>query len=536
MNEQKASASQLYEFGATASGNSSKNRMAGPGGADGNHQITNQAAYLKSIAFARMMENNDPAVFSAVNRLVNNCNVGQMTPEPDTGSSDLNAKLQEDWSDYASNPELCDHGRKWDYETQADVTFRRVMIDGDLAAIPQEDATVIHLEGHRIQGPTYGRKDRGVCGVEYSGNRPSKYWLTKANPSYGHVVKVSDVNPLDAFNGDGWPNVFHVFAPKMFTLNRGFSALGACGSIGARRDDLEFATVLKAQTANCVTFIESIDDGELVKLLLSGGALAKEDPNEDLGDTYYEADSAGYSMGTADIHPGRVLRPKFGRKLTMDTPNIPGDGQLELNLLLLQYLAMCWDLPLSVLMLDARHANFTTFRGIMDQSREAFKKHQQWFAAAYHRPRYRNWLRLKAQTDSDVKQFLRSEKSVSDFRRSKLFRHKWQAAAWKYYHPVDDAKGDLLQLANGMQTFDQYARKRYGMPGAQLRDQMIAFNLDTYRGILKAKQTLIQEFRDIPNLVINEHFLFPWPSMTGTNLSMSGEPVSAGVEDQGGQG
>jgi len=476
-------------------------------------------------------------VFSCGNRLVNNVNVGQMTPEPDTGDDDVNTHITGLWEEYCSSPLLCDSTGRWDYETQADVAFRRIMFDGDILPVPDETGAVLHLEGHRCQAPTYGRVNRGVCGVETRGNRPYQYWLTKQNTGYGHVVKVADLEPVKAYNSEGWPNVFHCYHPRMFTLYRGVSALGACGAIGSRRDDLEFATVLKAQTANCVTFIESVDDIELYKMLLTSGTA--EADNDDVGDVYFRTDSAGYQYGTADIHPGRVLRPKNGKKLTMETPNIPGDGQLELNLLLLQYLAMCWDLPLMSLMLDARMANFSSFRGIMDQARGAFAKHQRWFAACYHRPRFRNWLRIKAGSDGVLKRFLASERRGNQAMRlaeSRLFRHVWNAPAWKYYHPVDDANGDLIQLANAMMTYDQYARKRHSMPGDRLRDQIIDFNLATYRKILEAKAALVAEFSDkVPNLVINENFLFSWPSLAATQMSLTSEPVNSGQSTAGGE-
>ena len=538
MHDQKMAAQQLYELAVTATTPSKKTQMAGPAGADGNYHIEDQSAYLRSIAFSRMMENNDPAVWSAVNRCVSAVNVGGMTPEPDTGDKDLNEHIQGKWRDYCENKDACDATGRWNYATQANVVFRRVMVDGDLFAVPEEDQSApLHFEGHRCQTPTRSRLDRGICGVEIRDNKPFRYWLTKRNVPYRSLVRVGDATDVPAFNADGFPNVFHVYHPKMFSLWRGVSALGAVGTAAARRDDLEFATILKAQTANCVTFIEKVSDAEVYRMMIEQNSrpITDDEINADVGPTSFEEDAFGNEYTTADIHPGMVLRAKAGHEMSMQSPNIPGEGQLELNLLLLQYLAMCWDLPLVVLMLDARGANFTTFRAIMDIARDSFTNHQNWFGSAYHRPRFRNWLRLEAKTDSLIKKFVDVERRGNRamlLRDSKLFRHHWNSPAWKYYHPVDDATGDLIQLANAMQSQDQYCRKRYGIPGSVLRDQIIDFNVETYRRILEAKAKLFDEFKErIPGLAINEHLLYPWPSLTNTSLNMVSDALTAAQSD-----
>lgn len=533
--DSKAAAAQLYDLAMTATAQSSKAVKSGPGGADGNHHIANQSAYLKTIAFARMMEHNDPAVYSVVNRLVNLVNVGQMTPEPNTGSDAMNEHLQGLWQEYASDPEKCDSTGRWNYETQADVAFRRTMVDGDILPLPSsEDASFSHLEGHRCQTPTRGKIDRGVCGVETRSNRPYRYHLVKKNPSYGQLVRVSDVQPVAAYSDDGWPNVLHCYHPKMFTLFRGVSALGACGTISSRRDDLEFATILKAQVASCVTFIESVDDVEMYKLLQSSGVVEGE--NADIGEVHFETNAAGFDMATADIHPGMVLRPKTGKKLTMQSPNIPGDGQLELNMLLLQYLAMCWDIPLAALLLDAKGANFSTWRGVMDLARDAAGKHQRWWASCYHRPRYRHWIKWLADggQEKEVRAFLAAERKGNQslkLRESKVLHHTWNASAWKYYEPTKDATGDLIQLANGMQSYDQFCRRRWGIPGTVMRERIISFNAETYRQVLEAKQKLQQQF---PKAVVNEHLLFPWAAMSGVQMHIDGGAIGGAVG--GGEG
>lgn len=512
----KADASQAYELARTAAAPGKKLSMTGTLGAEADYHIADQNTFLRMVAFVRLMERNDPVIASAARRLRDNVNVGQMTPTPDTGSDALNEHLKGLWSEYARDADQFDATGRFAFEEAADIAYVRTIFDGDVFPVPRDDASVQHLEAHRCQTPHLGKIDRGVCGVQIDDiGKPTRYFLTKKSLGYGQVVRVGDVEPIDARNRDGWKNVFHVYQPARFSLNRGITSLAPVGTTASRRDDLEFATILKAQVAACVTFIEEIADSKLWEELVGSG----KDAASPVSSFESATDDAGYSLRTAAIHPGRVLEARPGRTLTMNTPQVANEGQLQLNDLLIEYLAMSLDLPSIVLRLDAKNANFSQFRNVLDQARATYGKHQRWFSQMYHRPIYRNFLRVRAPQDKMIRDFIALEKPL-DLRRSRLFRHEWNAVGWKYPHPVDDATGDLILLANSMQSLEQYSRQRYGFGAEQLVKQVVKNNGMAVRAAIAEAAAIEQE----TGRKVDWQYLFPVPNRNGLNINLVDQP------------
>ena len=521
--QMKQDASQAYELAHTAAAPGKKSALTGIIGADADYHIDDQNAFLRMVAFVRMMERNDPVVGSAGQRLIANVNVGQMTVSPNTGDPEVDEHLKAAWNEYAADPQLSDAQRRFSYEAQADIAFIRTVFDGDVFVIPEPDGSVLHLEAHRCQTPNRTKVDRGVCGVKTDGRVAKSYFLSKQTRPYGHVMRVADVEPVAAFDATGWPNVFHVFRPARFSLNRGVTSLAPCGTAANRRDDNEFATILKSRMASCVTWSEEITDMETVKQLIQHGSTAA----PPLPTSYLSTDDAGYQMATAAMHPGRVLRPELGRKLVMHSPDIPGDGFFDLNMLMIQYLAMNLDLPLIVLLLDAKGANFSSYRNVLDQARMSFGKIQRWFAAAYHRPRFRHFVRTRLRTDSMLQAFVKKEKP-QDPRRSAIYRHDWNPTGWKYIHPVDDAQGDVLQLSNSLEDLDRFARRKHGISGEDHVRRVVKYNEFALAEAFEAKQRLEQRF---PGAEFDWRYLFAPPNRQGLQMPIADQPpASAGDE------
>lgn len=514
----KAEAQQSYELARTAAAPGKKLSLTGALGADADYHIADQTSFLRMVAFVRMMERNDPIISSAARRLRDNVNVGQMTPTPDTGSEILDEHLKGLWKEFASDADECDATRRFNFEAMADIAYVRTIFDGDIFPVPREDGRIQNLEAHRCQTPNLSRLDRGVCGVLTDEvGEVTTYFLTRRSTGYGKTVRVADVEPIPARNSEGWKNVFHTYQPSRFSLNRGITSLAPVGTTASRRDDLEFATILKAQVASCVTFLEKITDAELYKLMVGSG----KDLAAPIMNTFEGTDDAGFAMRTAAIHPGRVLEARPGRELTMQNPNIPGEGQLQLNDLLIEYMAMCLDLPSIVLRLDAKNANFSQFRNVLDQARATYGKHQRWFSSMYHRPIYRNLLRVRAPRDSVIRDFIRAEK-VTDLRKSRLFRHEWNAVGWKYPHPVDDATGDLILLANSMQSLEQYSRQRYGYGAAELIKSVVKHNGAAIRAAITESAAIEKE----TGRKVDWQYLFPIPNRNGMNIQLIDQPDS----------
>ena len=242
-------------------------------------------------------------------------------------------------------------------------------------------------------------------------------------------------------------------------------------------------------------------------------------PAAPLADTFLTKDDAGFTMRTAALHPGRVLESRPGYELQVNAPANVGSGILQLNDLLIEYMAMCLDLPSIVLRLDAKNANFSQFRHVLDQARATYGKHQRWVSSMYHRPVWRNWIRCRAKSDPLIRQFISSEK-LSDPRKSRVFAHEWNSVGWKYPHPVDDAMGDLITLSNSMQDLERYARSRYGLGvDEHIRRVVDGNGKAVMAAILKA-----QEIEAATGRVVDWQYLFPLPNRNGINIQLADQP------------
>lgn len=518
MQELKGQALQSYELARTAAQPGKKLSMTGPLGADADYHIQNQNDYLRMIAFVRLLERNDPIISSARRRLRDNVNVGQMTPNPQTGSDTLNEHLKGLWQEYSNDPDQFDATGRFTFEEAADITYVRTIFDGDLMAVPEGDTgKILHLEGHRCQTPTLSRANRGVCGVQTNDKgQVENYYLTKRPVAYGAAVRVADVEAIPARNRDGWKNVFHVYQPDRFSLNRGVTSLAPVGTAAARRDDLEFAQILQAQVAACITLVEEMNDSNFVRYLAANGAM----PDMPLPDTFAAKDDAGFELKTAALHPGRVLQSRPGYQLKVNNgPNI-GGGMFQLNDLLIEYMAMCLDLPSIVLRLDAKNANFSQFRHVLDQARFTYGKHQRWCAAKYHRQVYRNLIRCRAASDKLIRDFV-SKEGVLTLQKSKALAHEWNAVGWKYPHPVDDAMGDILLLSSSMQSLEQYSRKQYGFGADELIRRVVADNKRALIAAINAAEEIFKE----TGVRVDWQYLFPPATRNGINIQMNDQPA-----------
>jgi capsid protein len=515
----KAEATQSYELAKTAQQPGKKLTLTGAIGADADYHIQNQSDFLRMIAFVRMMERNDPIIASARRRLRDNVNVGQMTPNPLTGEPLLDEHLKGAWQEYSTDEDQFDAMGRFTFEQAADISYIRTIFDGDLFGVPEGDTgTILHLEAHRCQTPNFSKVDRGACGVQTDEKgRVVRYYLTKKSTGYGRVVQVKDVEAIEARNRDGWRNVWHCYQPDRFSLNRGITSLAPVGTAANRRDDLEFAQILQAQISACITFTEDVNDSLLLKWASEHGV----EELRELPDTFMQKDDAGFEMATAAIHPGRVLRSRLGRTLKQNpAPNIAG-GMFQLNDLLIEYMAMCLDLPSIVLRLDAKNANFSQFRNVLDQARATYSKHQRWFSSQYHRRVWKNWIRCRAKKDKMISTYLRNE-GVLTLQQSRVLRHEWKSVGWKYPHPVDDATGDLILLSSSMQDLELYARTRYGYGAEELIKRVTDGNAKAVLAAIRKSE----EIESLTGRKVDWQYFWAPPNKNGINIQLIDQPDS----------
>ena len=442
-----------------------RNRRIPTMGAGADYHIRNERDLMASIELSREFERNEPVCRQGVRRLVSNVGLGEATYDPDTGSDALDDYLRERVSNWWNDRDLCDFAQDHSIAEMADIGFARIIFDGDFFAMPIPDEDRDSLlrvqchEAHRVRTPSKAKKYRGVCGAwkNHRGVR-HKYSITREHKHPADMVKVDEVETYDTFetaeDGTKWRKILHCHNPERFGQSRGFGHLLPVVSQIGMRDDHEFAELVKAQTAACITFFEKYDIAaiDVFQQLLEAGVLAADQklsfgaPNGD---------------NTIDMAPGRMIPGFPGKELQAFSPNIPGPGFFEMSRKLLTYLAVNLDIPLMVLLLDASEANFSSFRNMMDQARMTFARIHTWFTKQFHRPIANMLIRemLRAD-DKELLQFRKSEKDRPRLKSSRIFNHKWHAKAHPYIQPVQDATRHVIDRANGNVSEAQYHASR----------------------------------------------------------------------------
>ncbi len=480
-------------------------------GASADYHIRNQRWFLTMVELARHFERNEPLIRQAVRRLVCNVNVGGMQLDPDTGDPEVDEHLRSRWQEWSSQPSVCHAAGKLTFEQMADLGLARVVIDGDFFALPLRDGTLQTLEAHRCRTPDRARRDRGVCGVILDNRaRPVAYTFTREPVDPNEQVRVADVRRVPAVDADGNRLVFHVYNPERFSQTRGITALAPVTTVLGMRDDLDFAMLVKAQVSACVAFFR---EREL-------GSMASSDGSE-LGEQTSSTWADGTGFTQTSLHPGMILQGEPGEKLSGFSPSIPSEPYFEHVRLLLTYLAVNLDLPLIVLLLDAREANFSSYRNVIDQARATYGKIQSWFASQFHAEVYRWKVRQWLLNDPELQAFART-KSVAD-----LMRHRWNPVGWPYIQPVHDATANLLELANGMTSPRRFAAKR-GTDWVVLAREIVEDRAFAIRLAAEAARQLSDE------LGVDVHWrdLIPTPTAQGIRLALSGDEANPnGVND-----
>lgn len=492
-------------------------------GSGPDYHIRNQQHFLNMLEFVRDVERNGPLLRQGIRRLVNNVNPGAMSPDPETGDDRINDILKQHWNDWAGNPLDCHTEGTLTFHGMTNLAFARTVVDGDVFGLLIGDpddpyfGSVQTHEAHRCRAPNRGKIDRGVCGVEKnSRSRVTRYWFTESPIDTQQAVKVTDLQSVDAFDENGFHQVLHCFNPERFSQSRGITHLSPCIDTEGKRDDLEFATLVKSQVASCVTFFEKIDplayqmNPELFKNLGDG------DGGENSDD--YDLYSAGGKE--INMRPGKVLGAKPGREIVGFSPNIPNDSYFELQRLLVTYLAINLDLPLIVLLLDAKDANFSSYRNVMDQARMSWREIHRWMSDCWHRPIWSWRARLLAADGNPLGIPDQEHRELQAFVAAQglelLTKHNWNAKGYEYIEPVKDVTSDKIALAEGLTSLRRFSVKRHGVDWPVLMKEIISDRALAIRTAHEAAQELSNDL----GIEISWRDLIPLPTAEGVSITI----------------
>jgi lambda family phage portal protein len=411
-----------------------QSRLTGvdPMGTGADYHYRNDIDFNRIRERARDYQRNDGVVGQGVRRLTANVVQDGFTLEPDTGDKALDTELKERWYAWANDPLACSSDGRYTFPQMERLSFQTAIVDGDIFALLLRNGAIQWVEAHRVRTPrsTSRHVVHGILLDEM--RRRVECWITKEETDpLRPVNRVGDIRAYRFRDDEDRPQVLQLYEPMRFSQTRGVTALAPVSETIGIHDDLQFATLVKAQT------------GALIALLRERNEHYRGEDNP-LGEIT-EEQLNGYVRTLEGIGAGLDVHGAVGETLKMFSADVPSAEFFPHATLILTFIAVNLDLPLAVLLLDPRETNFSGWRGAIDQARLRFRQMQQERITQFHQPVY-EW---------KVRQWLALDDALAEMaRRSGVnpFEHQWNPPSWRYIEPEKDARGDAEQFSNGLNS------------------------------------------------------------------------------------
>lgn len=471
-------------------------------GSGADYHYRDEMKFLRGIERSRYFDRNNMLVGQAVNRLCANLLQDGFTIDVQTGDDGLNAELDARWYDWAENEENCDfEGEKNWYQIEF-LAMRHCIVDGDTLHLPLASGQLQNIEAHRLRTPS-NTKINVVNGIRLDSGSAKRleYWVTKEDiDPLRPLTKVSDIEKYDARDAEGNRQVFHLYDPKRYSQRRGVTAFAPAVDAIGMHDDIQFATLVKAQVASCFAIFEQLSESAPTP----GGnkpTITGSESSETLSD--------GSTRTIGGIAPGMRVKGLPGVKLEGFAPNIPNPEFFPHATMIQSFIAINLDLPVAVLMLDPSNTNFSGWRGAIDQARMRFRQIQNWLRFKFHSPIYRWKVRQWLAEDAAMR-------TVAKKSNIKIRGHQWNLPAWAYIEPMSDAGADLLRERNLLISRRRRCAER-GFSWADLSTEIVEDNVLILRKAYLAWQKLKQEF---PDCDVTWREIVSLPTPDGIQLSL----------------
>ena len=467
-------------------------------GSGADYHYRNESQFLHMMERARHYQRNDPIVGQGVRRLVANIVQDGFRLDVNTGDTGLDAELKAKWAEWACNPDLCHSEGEFTFSQLEQIGLSSVVVDGDCFCLPLLNGAVQMVEAHRCRTPKSTTKNV-VHGVLMDDSaRRLEYWLTREdlNPNQP-LLKVSDVVPYKARDPKtGERQVLHLYQPYRFSQRRGVTALAPVSDTVGMHDDIQFATLVKAQMA------------ALIAILHERGPDWRPTGDQQKGDREQET-IGGYTRTIEGVSAGLEIFGDPDEKLSAFSPNIPSPEFFPHAMMILTFIAINLDMPVHVLLLDPSNTNFSGWRGAIDQARLRFKQIQKWFAECFHSPIYRWKLRQWAARDPGIRSRLEAATSPT--------AHRWNPPTFPYIEPLTDASADLLQQRNALNS----PRRIHASRGRDWEEVAAEIVADNAMAITKALEAAAIINKAYPEAEVHWRELVSLPTPDGVQINLS---------------
>lgn len=469
-------------------------------GSGADYHYRNEHQFLKMIERARHYQRNDAVVGQAVRRLSANVIQDGFTLDVNTGDPGLDRELRIRWEDWSSDPDQCHSEQEFTWQQIERMAFSHTVVDGDVLALPLKSGSLQMVEAHRLRTPS-NTKRNVVHGVLLDNQaRRKEYWLTKQDLNPLHALqRVSDIKPYSVRNTDGERQIFHLYDPARFSQRRGVTALAPCSEMVGMHDDIQFATLVKAQIA------------ALIAIIHERGIEWESWQDNQKGGREYETEN-GYTKTIEGVSAGLEIYGDPGETIKTFSADVPSPEFVNHSHMILTFIAVNLDLPLAVLLLDPSNTNFSGWRGAIDQARLRFRQIQRWLISKLHGPVYR-WKVRQWMASDPVIEGLIGKPGINPF------GHAWHPPTWEYIEPLKDASADLLQQRNGLNS-PRRIQARRGREWNDVSTELVEDNSLAIRKALVEAARLNAEF---PGADIHWRELISLPTPDGVTVAVSSE-------------
>jgi len=449
-------------------------------GSGADYHYATESDFLRIVEQSRDMDRNDSVAGHIVDVAVRNTVQEGFTLNPQTGDKDIDEDLKARWLGWSTDARQCDDQQEMTFGEIEEKLLRAMLVDGDIFVLPTLDGTLEVLECHRCRTPTNTKRNvvHGVLLDER--RRRQSYWFTKRDEDLRRAVtRVGDTRQMDAFDGDGEPNVYQIVDPKRMSQTRGVSALTPVFDMAGMFEDLNFAKLVQSQVASCIAILRERSERSAI------GSAGQYGPSE--VETY---DTLQRTI--EELAPGMEVAGAPGEKLTGFSPNVPNTEFFQHVRLILSLIGVNLGVPLVLLLMDASETNFSGWRGAVDQARLGFKRNQNLLKRRFHQRAYRWKVRQWLAEDGRLRDWADGLGTLDD---GSIYKHRWNAPRWPYVQPLHDAQTDALRLermltsprrlhAERGQDYDEIAAETVG-------DHELAFTL-----ALEARDRLKERWPD----------------------------------------
>ncbi len=432
-------------FDAAKPDNRFMRRRDGLGGSGDAHIPDHELWRVREIS--RHMVLNDDLLGQAFTRLTDNIvQAHGCRYVPQTGDESLDEDLVAAWNEYAEDPLACDYYGERDLAAQAWLAFFQTMQCGDIFSLCVDDGTNQLIEADRCRTSNGGVVNHWL-GLDFDGQGRVTHYNFQSEPNTQFGIAVTGKNrQIAARDDEGLRQVCHLYDPRRITQHRGYPWITPLMIKSGMLDDLQFSTVVKAQSAAAHAVFFEREAGTTGGPVRIGSRDTVTSPTAGGSTDQVTHETVRYGLATT---------LPAGVKAKLATGPIPNQEHFQHVQMIVRQIGASLNMPLEMMLLDASQTNYSGWRGAMDQARMSFVRLQrQIVVSKFYRPINRQWLRRNVSRFGTVARAKHYDGT--------LYKSRWAPPSWPYINPKEDAEAANVMVTTGQDSPRGIVAKRGG--------------------------------------------------------------------------